>query len=394
MDMLIQWVFWVLSLPAVLACTYLFGLTLASARPGPPARSSRRLRFDVLVPAHNESAVIENCVASLRKIDWPAPLFRLIVVADNCDDATAALAAAAGAEVLVRTDPSRRGKGFALQHGFEHSRAMGWADAVAIVDADSEVSANILEAFAARIEGGAGAVQAHYGVLNPLQSWRTRLMAIAHGAFHGLRSRARERLGLSCGIRGNGWCVTHAVLKEQPYQAFSLTEDLEYGTDLGLAGIRVHYADEACANAEMAAGEQVASRQRQRWEDGRMDLMRSRTVPLLQMAWRRRSPVGLDLAIDLLIPPLSYVVLYVTALTALSVMLSVWNPAFTHLLWLGLLEMAILTLYVLRGWQLSGLGAAGLLDLLRAPLFVVWKLLLKLRRYDRTEWAPTRRRGP
>nr|WP_282452720.1 glycosyltransferase family 2 protein [Lysobacter sp. CAU 1642] len=365
-----------------------------SGRAVPPPCPSRRLRFDVLVPAHNESAVIENCLASLRKIDWPAPLFRLLVVADNCDDATAVLAADAGALVLVRTDPTRKGKGFALQYGFEHSRAAGWADAVAIVDADSEVSANILEAFAARLENGAGAVQAHYGVLNPLQSWRTRLMAIAHGAFHGVRSRARERLELSSGIRGNGWCVAHAVLEENPFQAFSLTEDIEYGIDLGLSGYRVHYADEAWANAEMAAGEQVASRQRQRWEDGRMDLFRSRTVPLLQCAWRQRSLVCIDLAIDLMMMPLSYVVLYVTALIAISAALSVWNAAFLYLLWLAVLLAAVLTLYVFRGWQLSGLGAVALLDVLRAPFFVVWKLLLKLRRYDRTEWAPTRRRGP
>jgi len=56
-----------------------------------------------------------------------------------------------------------------------------------VVDADSEVSPNLLEAFAARIEAGAGAIQADYGVLNPDASWRTRLMAIAHGAFHTLR---------------------------------------------------------------------------------------------------------------------------------------------------------------------------------------------------------------
>ena len=94
---------------------------------------------------------------------------------------------------------------------------------------------------AARIAGGAVAVQAHYGVLNPQASWRTQLITIAKGAFHIVRSRARERLGLSCGIRGNGWCVTHELLQRVPYRCFSLTEDLEYGIQLGLAGLRVGY---------------------------------------------------------------------------------------------------------------------------------------------------------
>lgn len=45
----------------------------------------------------------------------------------------------------------------------------------------------------------------HYAVLNPAASWRTRLMSIALEAFHTVRFRGRERLGLSCGIRGSGW---------------------------------------------------------------------------------------------------------------------------------------------------------------------------------------------
>ena len=150
-----------------------------------------------------------------------------------------------------------------------------------MIDADAEVSSNLLEAFAGRIEQGIQAVQVHYGILNPMASWRTRLITIAKAAFHIVRSRARERLKLSCGIRGNGWCVTHELLKRVPYQAYSLTEDLEFGIDLGLAGYRVAYADEAHSDAEMVTNEKVASTQRRRWEDGRFAMVRSRTLPLL-----------------------------------------------------------------------------------------------------------------
>ena len=386
-----------LALPATAACTYLFVLTLLSARLPLPARSSRTLRFDVVVPAHNEAAVIERCLASLRKLDWPPVRLRLLVVADNCDDATAKLARAAGAQVLERNDPTLRGKGYALRHAFDHSREIGWADAVVVVDADSEVSSNLLEAFAARIEAGAGAVQAYYGVLNPAESWRTGMMAIAHGAFHGVRSRARERLRLSCGLRGNGWCVTQRVLHDVPYRAFSVTEDLEYGIALGLAGRRVHYAEEARANAVMESGEKVARGQRQRWEDGRFDLLRLQTMPLLLAAARRRSVVCLDLALDLLVPPLSTIALNVAALIAVAVAASLWQASLRGWLWPGAISAACLVLYVLRGWQLSGRSAAGLLDLLRAPFFILWKMRLR-GRHDRREWVPTlrstKRTGP
>ncbi len=380
-----------LAAPAVLACVYLLLLTLLSGELRVPPRSTRTLKFDVIVPAHNESSVIARTVDSLSKIDWPADQYRILVVADNCSDDTAQIATAHGAVALVRNDTSKRGKGYALQHAFKASAAEGFADAVVVIDADAEASTNLLEAFAARIEAGEQAVQAHYGILNPWASWRTRLITIAKAAFHIIRSRARERLGVSCGIRGNGWCVTHALLKQVPYAAFSLTEDVEYGNTLGMAGYRVAYADEAHSDADMVSGEQAASKQRQRWETGRFQLIRAQTLPLLKHAVQHRSLITLDLALDLMVLPLSYVVANIIVLCAAAAVLSWWLPALTPILWLGIGCVIALALHVMRGWQLSGMGLQGLLDLARAPGFLVWKLLLMLKRNHSGEWVRTER---
>jgi cellulose synthase/poly-beta-1,6-N-acetylglucosamine synthase-like glycosyltransferase len=380
----------ILAVPAALSCGYLLLLTLLSGKLPSLPPSSRQLRFEVIVPAHNEVAVIERVIRSLKQMDWPADRFRVVVVADNCTDATPAEAAAAGADVIERRDPHKRGKGYALEFAFAASRARGWADAVAVIDADAEVSSNLLEAFARRIERGALAVQAHYGVSNTGASWRTRLLSIAKAAFHIVRSRARERLGLSCGIRGNGWAVTHQLLERVPYGAFSLTEDLEYGITLGLAGYRIHYADEAHADAEMVSEGRDARKQRQRWESGRFQLIRAKTLPLLQAAARQRNRVCLDLALDLMVLPLSYVVLNVLALIALSLL---WLPVSQGWLWVGIACALALIVHILRGWQLSGAGWRGLLDLVRAPFFLLWKLAVVLRRRDATEWVRTKREG-
>jgi 1,2-diacylglycerol 3-beta-glucosyltransferase len=162
-----------LAIPVVLACGYLLALTLLSSEPKPLAPSSRRLRFDVIVPAHNEAAVIGRVVTSLQKLDWPPERFRILVVADNCTDDTAEIASDAGAVVLQRHDPNLRGKGYALRYAFGRSSDEGYAHAVVVVDADTDAMPNLLEACAARIEAGADAVQVHYGVRNPHDSWRT-----------------------------------------------------------------------------------------------------------------------------------------------------------------------------------------------------------------------------
>jgi cellulose synthase/poly-beta-1,6-N-acetylglucosamine synthase-like glycosyltransferase len=379
-----------LALPATFSCAYLALLTLLSWRLPSPGRSLRQLSFDVIVPAHNEEAGIARTVSSLLAMDWPRGQFRVLVVADNCSDTTASVAREAGAHVLERRDATLRGKGYALSYAFARSIQDGFAEAVVVVDADAAVSANLLEAFAVRIERGARAVQALYGVLNPWSSWRTQLLAIAKGAFHVVRSRARERLGLSCGVRGNGWCVTHALLKEVPYRYYSLTEDVEYGIALGVAGCRVEYAGEAQADADMASSEKNARTQRQRWEQGRFRLVASATLPLLRNAIKLRSLVCLDLAFDLIVPPLSYLVLNIVLLACTAGALSIWIPGATLWAWWALGCAAIVLLHVLRGWQLSKIGMRGLLAFAHVPGFILWRIWLLLGRKT-TEWVRTER---
>lgn len=383
-----------LAVPALVSSGYLLCLTLLSGKLPLLRSKHRQLRFDVIVPAHNESAAIGRTISSLKRIDWPADRFRILVCADNCTDDTAKQARDAGATVLERTNLDLRGKGYALDHTFAASLSEGFADAVVIVDADTEVSTNLLDAIAARLENGAQAAQVHYGVLNPLVSWRTRLFTIATGAVHILRSRARERLRVSCGVRGTGWCVTHEVLRRVPYRAYSLTEDVEYGIDLGLAGISVAYVDEADANPEMTSGEQGARTQRQRWESGRFQLIRAKTSELLVAAWQRRSLPCLDLAIDLLVPPISYVALNIILLMTIGAAASYWLAVSPIWLWLAEGSALAVGIYVLRGWHLSGVGLRGAVDLACAPIFLIWKLRLLLSRGRSNEWTRTERERP
>jgi 1,2-diacylglycerol 3-beta-glucosyltransferase len=384
----------VLALVTLLPALYLLGLTLFSARLPRRPPPQRHPCFDVVIPARNESAVLLNCLHSLQRLDWPRDRLRLRVIADNCDDATAQVARDAGVAVLERHHATERGKGYALRLAFDTSRDEGWADAVVVIDADSVVSPNLLRVFAAQLEAGAPAVQAHYGVRNPDASWRTGLMAIAYGAFHSLRSNARERLGLSSGLRGNGWCVTHRTLRAVPYHAFSFIEDVEYGLALGLAGLRVHYAPEAEVLANMEVQESVALRQRQRWESGRPTLLRRKLPEMLAALRRHRPALVLDLAADLMVLPLAYLLLQFLALTLFSALLVPWLPIAEWTLAMGVFGLVVPVVYGLRGWQLSGRGFAGCADLCHVPAYIGWKLWRVLRRDDRGEWNPSRRQAP
>ena len=384
----------VAALPALLACAYLAMLTALSQRMKPLVARPPHVRFAVVVPAHDEEAGIAATIASVLAIDYPRNLFRVIVVADNCSDATAKRARDAGAFVLERHDPTRLGKGHALAFAFETLTRDPDLDAVAVVDADTIVSANLLSAFAARIERGEMAVQASYGVRNVHSSWRTRLATIAFATFHDLRSLGRERLGVSCGLRGNGMCFTTSLLREVPYDAFSVVEDLEAGIRLAEHGCTVRYASEAHVLGEMASTERSSRTQRARWEGGRFRMARAFVPRLLRRAVRDRDRVALDLTLDLLVPPLAILLSMVGIGLALSAAFSALGGHRLVAPWIWGTCAIVIVAYGIRGWRLSNTGLKGLASLAYVPVFVIWKLTLPLRgsRGSR-EWIRTTREG-
>lgn len=386
----------VCALPALVASSYLGVLALFSRRPraGRIAGSGERCRFDVIVPAHDEAAGIATTVRNLLSLAYPRDRYRVLVVADNCTDRTAEVAGDAGARVVVRQDASRRGKGYALAHAFAISRDEGFADAMVVVDADTLASSNLLTAMATRFEAGDEALQVRYGVRNRADSWRTRLMTIAFAMYHEVRSLGRERLDLSCGLRGNGMAFSRGVLEHVPYGAFSVVEDVEYGLELGRAGVRIAYVHDALVEGEMPSGERASRTQRERWESGRSTLARKHALPTLRVGLAHRDARQVDLAVDLLVPPLSrlatVVLLGVTA-SAFAVLSGVAFADPAIVLWSA--SAAMLALYVARGCVLSGVGVRALVDLCWAPVYVAWKFARRARsgRERSAEWVRTSR---
>ncbi len=383
------------AVPQVAATGYLTLLAVLSRHDSVPAALPLHVRFEVVVPAHNEERNIEGTVASLLAVDYPHDLYRVVVVADNCSDATAARARAAGADVVERRSRDQRGKGYVLREAFTRILDEGRAEAVVVVDADTVVSSNLLRAFAARLDAGAAVVQADYGVANPNASWRTQLMTIALATVHTLRALARQRLRVSAGLHGNGMCFSVEALRAVPYGSFSIVEDLEYGIRLGEMGYPVRFAAEAQVYGEMPARERESRLQRQRWEAGRRHMVRRHAWRLLRRGIVQRDRVVLDLALELIVPPLATIV--IVELIGLLVAGLLWwsTGTVTTAAWVWAGCGAGLAVYTLRGWWLSKTGLSGLVALAAAPGYVAWKLLLPLRHSaaGRGEWVRTPREG-
>lgn len=288
---------------------WLLALLAAAARGGaqaPPADGVRRMRFAVIVPARDEAASIGETLASLRALDYPPDRIEIIVVADNCVDDTAAVAAVAGATVWTRGGDADGGKGAAL----------GWAlarlgaerpdsDAAVVVDADCVVAPNLLTAIEAHLLAGANAVQAAYVVANPDASWPAGLRWASFSLMNVVRPQGKAALGLSAGLFGTGMAFTRELLARHPWAARSLLEDQEHHLALVADGERVAFAAETSVVSAMPTSLRASSNQQMRWDAGRARLARTWTPRLVASGLHRRDAAQLHAALEPLLPPQS-----------------------------------------------------------------------------------------
>ena len=135
------------------------GLVSLRRRPGRTGASGApRTRFVVLVPAHNEAALIGESVASLLRSSYPPELREVLVIADNCGDDTAARARLVGATRHERPGLRLRGKPHALDWMISRLDLLRF-DAVVIVDGDTKVDPQFLRAMDAHLASGEKAIQ-------------------------------------------------------------------------------------------------------------------------------------------------------------------------------------------------------------------------------------------
>ena len=358
------------------------------------ALSSPLPRFVFVIPAHDEEENIGSTVESCRGVSYDPADYRVIVIADNCSDGTPDAARLAGAEVIVRTDTSRRSKGHALDYFFvQHPDKILDCDAVVLVDADSVVDPDILNAFASALSEGMDWIQCYYTVRNPDASWRTRMLTYAFSLFNGVWLLGQDHLGLGVGLKGNGMCFSTRGLKRYPWSAHGLTEDLEFSWILRLAGERIHFLPTTRVYGAMPSqGGSAAATQRCRWEAGRKALRGKFLGPLL-----RTSGIGpftkLMYVMDLVFPPLGTLLLGLLVFASLQILAGLATGVFFAAPWVMVSQFAmglVLMCYALSPCFALGLPVRYLFSMTALPYYAVWKLHVTMGRRP-TAWVRTAR---
>lgn len=362
--------------------------SMRKASPVPVDRPETRLRFVVLVPAHDEEGGIEDTLASLMSCSYATDCRRIIVIADNCTDRTADCARRAGVEVWERDDRAKFGKGFALAWALQRLQADDF-DVVAILDADCLVSSNMLSAMEACVRCGASAVQVSNVVGNPDVSHVSGLRFAAFALMNTVRPLGKQRLGLSCGLFGTGMAFTKELLRREPWNVAGLAEDAEYHLRLVEAGERAEFVPDAWVSSAMPTSFDGSSTQQARWEHGKLQLIRRWSPRLMAAGLAKRDIIRFHAGLEWLVPPQSLI----AAGSLGSVFVGLLGRS-RRLAVLSAVTLAAQFAFVLMGLRLVGAPARIYRALLVAPVLILRKVLLYIRLLGGkgpTSWVRTER---
>jgi len=378
---------------AVPALTFA-GQCLAGALPrrkGPIRIVGPTPRTTIVVPAHNESEVIEATLESLRgelssQVD-------LLVVADNCEDDTPQRAERAGARVVRRVDSSRRGKGYALEFALQQLERDP-PEVVVVVDADCRVLPGSIERIARLSHETQRPVQADYLILSPSLEARTAINALAFLVKNRVRPLGLLRRGLPCQLTGSGMAFPWKVMRAAPPTGDYLVEDMLMGLELAKLGHPPLYCPEARIESELPERATAQVGQRRRWEHGHLATLLAHGGPLLLQGVRERRLDLAALGLDLLVPPLALLVLVEGGTVLLCVGGAVLGAgSLPALMTAG--SLAAIAGSVGLVWVTQARDRVPLKFAAQIPGYVLWKLPLYLAfaaRKKQATWEQTERK--
>ncbi|MEO1253121.1 MAG: glycosyltransferase family 2 protein [Pseudomonadota bacterium] len=316
----------IIALAALLPALVLFAEVLASLAPVRRfTPGSENPSLAVLIPAHNEGA---HLLPTLRDLSAAAEAgARVIVVADNCTDDTAEVAKNAGADVLIRHDPERRGKGYALQYAIDALRSAS-PEIVLFLDADARFAPDAPFALARLSASQGRPVQARYDMAPADDAGPVGAVAAFAWVFINLvRMRGLASIAGVTRFTGVGLAAPWSTLEGLDFGSGALTED--HGLTFALAERRAapRFAPWIRVESAFPQKQSAMVTQRARWEHGSLGVLTRLAPRALARAIREKNMQLGAIALDAMTPPLAAYAVFLTAAVMVSAVTALVGPA-------------------------------------------------------------------
>ena len=228
-------------------------------------------RLAVLIPAHNEEAVIANALAALVDVDYPADRLRIIPIDDRSDDRTWDIICRYHRDFPHLIHPLRResgthGKAAVIRYATEQVDE----EIVILFDADYVPGRGLLKQLAAPFfDPEVGAVMGRVVPHNTGSNLLTRLLDLERAGGYQVDQQARMNLQLVPQYGGSvGGARVRALQQVGGWREDALAEDTDLTYRLLLNGYKTVYENRSECYEEVPENWQERNRQIMRWAKG------------------------------------------------------------------------------------------------------------------------------
>ena len=330
-------------------------------------------RLAVLIPSHNEEAIVAGILQDVKSQVQEND--RVIVIADNCEDSTAAVAKSHGAEAFERFDETDRGKAYALKFALEKLEADP-PEVVIVVDADCRISSDALAYLSSKAAKLDRPVQGSY-IFGEQQDGVASNNASSFTLWfkNHIRPLGSLRLGMPCQLTGSGMAFPWHVIRKVNVANQSLAEDTTLGLELAYAGHPPTFCPEARIDGHVPKEWGTLVQQRRRWEQGYLESILSNAPKMTLRSITSFKPGLLWAAFDLCIPPLALLEIAWAISTLPAVVLALLGGTALPAIVLGVGAILMGSSLVL-GWLVHCRDKVPAKAILAMPWFLVRKVAI------------------
>ena len=230
--------------------------------------------YAILIPARDESKVIENLLKSIEIQN--EDMSNVYVIVEDKDDITCKITKRYGANIYIRKKPVRSRKGYALDECIKKILKTKHYDLYFIFDADNILDSNFIKNMLKSWKKGYEIATGYRNILNP-----TNVVSGCSGLVFSLVNNVLNKQNIKHNrpiiLSGTGFYISGRIIEQLHGFPFNtLTEDYELSLYVSANNISCTYNDKAIFFDEQPTDLKCSMKQRTRWIKGFFETRKKR----------------------------------------------------------------------------------------------------------------------
>ena len=262
---------------------YISGQVRARKNNNKPEKKDTNHNYAILIPARDESKVIEGLLKSIKEQSMKINMNDVYVIVEDKNDKTVQIANSYNATIIVRKHLELKRKGYALDEAIKEIIANNKKyDAYFIFDADNILDKDYLKNMTETYDLGYDIGIGYRNCKNGNDNVIAASSALTFSMINTLSNEMKKLRTNTMTVSGTGFYIRGYLIDEfKSYPFHSLTEDYELSLYTNLNNLTTDYNKKAIFYDEQPTEYKQTVNQRIRWIKGYMEA-RKEYIPLIK----------------------------------------------------------------------------------------------------------------